>query len=36
MKNATIIVPVYKDWDSLKICINSLKKMSMPDIRYYL
>uniref|UniRef100_N2ARY2 Glycosyltransferase 2-like domain-containing protein n=1 Tax=Eubacterium plexicaudatum ASF492 TaxID=1235802 RepID=N2ARY2_9FIRM len=26
MKNATIIVPVYKDWDSLKICINSLKK----------
>lgn len=26
MKNVTIIVPVYKDWGSLKICINSLKK----------
>lgn len=26
MKNITIVVPVYKDWSTLKLCIESLKK----------
>lgn len=25
MNNITVVVPIYKDWDTLKICINSLK-----------
>ena len=25
-KKVTIIIPVYKDWDTLKLCIESLKK----------
>lgn len=30
MKNVTIIVPVYKDWDSLNVCLDSLKKYVEP------
>lgn len=30
MKNVTIIVPVYKDWESLEICLNSLKEFVDP------
>ncbi|MDE7313653.1 MAG: glycosyltransferase [Eubacterium sp.] len=26
MKNVTIVIPVYKDWESLSVCLNSLKK----------
>lgn len=30
MKNVTIIVPVYQDWDSLNVCLNSLIKYVEP------
>lgn len=26
MKNVTVVVPVYKDWNTLKLCLDSLKK----------
>ncbi|WP_191016974.1 glycosyltransferase family 2 protein [Treponema zioleckii] len=26
MRNVTIIVPVYKDWNTLDLCIESLKE----------
>lgn len=26
MRNVTVVVPVYKDWSTLKLCIDSLKE----------
>ena len=26
MKNITVVIPVYKDWSTLKLCIDSLKE----------
>ena len=26
MRNVTVVVPVYKDWNTLKLCVESLKE----------
>lgn len=36
MKNITIVVPIYRDWDTIKICLDSLKEHMTKNCQVFL